>query len=449
MVTCSIRPGVRPHPEEHLPPFEGWAGRPGAGDHPFAVPEDDLEVCPDVDEERYLLLLSHPAGEDVGDDVPPDVVAHRREDEDRGRVPDRYPDPPGRGREVPADNGHVGLLDHVAGVDAHQDVGHDGVPGDHHLVDIVAVDAALVRGLRDRGVDAFDGEGLEGGKPPLPLREVHAGEDVLPAADLAVVGGADPDHIAGGEVPDVRDDRRRAEVDRDAEEASRGIALLEVDEAVRPGDQGYRRGDVPPAIPEDPGDAPDDLEGGVDLLDRRPPGLFDSPEEAGEVWRGVLERGGLERDRVLPDRGVELGRPPERLDEDLLRLDEARFGEEDLDVLVYERDAGEAVALLPLLGGEEPGQPCLVHGDLPVPNDAHALAALALPAADDVHLDPRGAGGVQDRAPAGDGHLAEAGEERDDGHISGATPSRGTPPPRLRPSGRPGLSSPSRPRSSR
>ena len=87
MRTRSIAPGAARWPQEICAPFEGGAGRRGAGEQPLAVAEHDFRIGADVDQEPQFVaeigrLGEHDAGR-VGADMAGD--AGQRIDKGAGR----------------------------------------------------------------------------------------------------------------------------------------------------------------------------------------------------------------------------------------------------------------------------------------------------------------------------------------------------------------------------
>ncbi len=183
-------------------------------------------------------------------------------------------------------------------------MGHHRVSGDHHLKDLLKVDPRGIRGRFQGFVDTLCRKLLQLGKT-APPGEVHPGEDILAARDLAVVVGRRSKDLAVNEAPDIDHDRGGPEVDGCPVEPVCGVAFVHVEQAVPPWHQGDRAGHVPPAPAEHLREVAEDLERRVDPVRGRAPTVLDPLEQAGEVRGGVVQGRGREIGLVLPDRGVE------------------------------------------------------------------------------------------------------------------------------------------------
>ena len=202
----------------------GPGGR-GGREQALDVAERDLAVRADVDEQPQALVARHARGQQARDDVAADVGAERREDVRVARA---------GARVTPKSVG------------AHQRVARGGHDERRHA-DRLGIDAeqraassSRCRRARPRrprrarrspcsqhlGDEVGERAPARGPAASAEHRRVHhrgrdAADDVGAVGLLAVEDRAHGDGRAGREVEQRRDDRRRAEVERDAEHARR------------------------------------------------------------------------------------------------------------------------------------------------------------------------------------------------------------------------------------
>ena len=188
------------------------------GEQEVAVAEDDLGVRADVDDELDDLALVGRLGQDHAGRVGADVAGDAGQDVDAGTGVDGEiqlggPDldgSVGRQRERRGAQRH--------GIDAQHEVMHDRVADDRDVEDLVAADAGVHRELGDQPVERLaDGDRHLGRPLGMHHRVAHAAHQVLAEADLRVHHAVAGEDRAVGEVREVAGDRRRADVDRDAE----------------------------------------------------------------------------------------------------------------------------------------------------------------------------------------------------------------------------------------
>ena len=188
------------------------------GKEPVTVPEDDLGIRADVDDERHGLGLVRLLGEDdsrgVGADVAGDAWQHvdpgawvgtdaelRRGEVDRGV---------GRQRERRRAERRR--------VDAQEQVMHDRVADDRELQDLGALDAGTVAQRREQPVERL----AHGGRHLARALVVHhrvrdPAHEVFAVADLRVHDPGAGEDRAVGQVGQMPGDRGRSDIDRDAE----------------------------------------------------------------------------------------------------------------------------------------------------------------------------------------------------------------------------------------
>jgi len=169
-------------------------------------------------------------------------------------------------------------------------------------------------------------------------------------------------------------------------------------------------------VPEYGRDLPHHFEGGVHLLGNRAARLLDTPEQAGEVGRGIGQGWRLEFDIIFFHGRVELNLGVHAVHEDLLLLDERALRDDNLEVTLDDRLAGKAGALCKFLVREKPPVFLAVELDFPGLDVHYALAALSLAAADHVHVDAGPLRGIENRCPAFCLDLAVTGKEGNGAH---------------------------------
>ena len=103
--------------------------------------------------------------------------------------------------------------------------------------------------------------------------------------------------------------------------------------------------------------------------------------------------------------------------EDLLFLDQRTFGDNDLEISLYGGLAGKTGAFFEFLFSKESSVFLPVELGLAGLDIDHAFATLALPAADNVHVDAGTLGGVKDGRPSGGDDLVIPGEEGYGAHL--------------------------------
>ena len=198
--------------------LEGGPGRARGGDQPLAVPEDDLGVRADVHDEADLVGEMRRLGEDhsrrVGTDVPGDAGQDVRA---RPRV-DGQPELGCVEAEPRVERERERSAAELGRVDAEEQVVHDGIPHEGDLEHVRPLDARvpaqLGRQLREAAADGTGELLLRAG---VEHHVRHAAHEVLAEADLRVHLPGRRDDLAGVEVAEMAGDRRRPDVERDAE----------------------------------------------------------------------------------------------------------------------------------------------------------------------------------------------------------------------------------------
>jgi hypothetical protein len=212
------RAGSRALAAADLGALEGGTRRRRCGEQEVAVAENDLGVRAHVDDELDRLGFVGGLGEDhagrVGPDVTRDTGQHvdtragmRPQVELRGADPHR---PVGRQRER-----RRAKRDRV---DPEHEVVHDRVADEGELEDLVAGDSGL---HRERGHEPVE-RGPDCRRHLAGALWVHhrvrdTAHEVLTEPDLGVHDAVAGENLAVGQVGEMARDRRRADVDRDAE----------------------------------------------------------------------------------------------------------------------------------------------------------------------------------------------------------------------------------------
>ncbi len=242
-------------------------------------------------------LVPRLGGEVGGDQVGRHVPAHVAGDERRAHhAPLRMHeeaqlvgtagDPGGVG--LAPQHGQLGdrLVGHLADgldVEVEEQVAHRGVGHDHRLVDLVAVDAALLVDLLETSVERAAQRLAQGAGVGALVRD--SAHHVAAAEALRVLEGAAADDGPAGEVDEPEDDGGGADVDGQAEDVLatqiEGDAVVE-DGALVGGDDGVDVGDGLAGVLQDAHAAADD--GELDIaLGRLDVGLAGEAEALGKV----------------------------------------------------------------------------------------------------------------------------------------------------------------------
>ena len=187
-----------------LRPLEGGSRRARGGKQPLAVPEDDLGVRADVDDEADLVGEMRRLGEDhsrsVGTHVPGDAGQHVRA---RPRV-DGQPELGRVEAEPRVERERERGASELGRVDPEEQVVHDGIPDERDLEHVRPLDARvpaqLGRQLREASADGTGELLLRAG---VEHHVRHAAHEVLAEADLRVHLPGRGDDIAGVEVAEV------------------------------------------------------------------------------------------------------------------------------------------------------------------------------------------------------------------------------------------------------
>ena len=203
-------------PAGDLRSLEGGPGRARGGEEPLAVPEHDLGVRADVDDQVHLVGEMRRLREDHPRGVGADVARDARQDVRTGTGVDGKPE---LGRGQPhrlVDGEREGRAAELGRVEPEQEVVHHRVPDERDLEDVRPLDPGLLRELRGElgETAAHDARQLL-----LRARVEHhvrdAAHEILAEADLRVHLARRGDDLAAPEVAEVPGDRRRADVERD------------------------------------------------------------------------------------------------------------------------------------------------------------------------------------------------------------------------------------------
>jgi hypothetical protein len=243
----------------------------------------------------------------------------------------------------------------------------------------------------------------------IPFGRVNdAGDDVLPAGNLAVVVGGLGHHLSPHQVHQPDDVAGGADVYGHCPEALQVLARQDVYQARRPlrtvpGIQFHHRRHRPLPLPQGAGEFPQDRQGCLHVAQAVAAGQF--PLEAGPVVGLVGQGRGLQGDRELAQRLVVavVGEREFYLRRALGLLDAALNPllrrDEDDDVALHQGLAGQRVSGGDVLRGEALGG---AAADRPRFHHHGAAAAPPLPAA-----------GHQDVHPGLPGRVAEQGARRE------------------------------------
>ena len=230
----------RPHAAPDRGALERRAGRGGGGEEPVAVAEHELAVRADVQEQPHPRVAVHPRGQEPGDDVAADVSAEGGEDHRPGAVVDLDPD---LGRQdlgeqpvdmmngaTPSASGSMpsAMWVMVALPARATSYTSDGLTPPSSQTACASSSSAwwASRVSRSRARSSI----------MIALMRVMTS---APNALLRVEHRLHRHRRARRQVEQRRDDRRRAEVEGDAEQAPARVARLDVDEHVVDHDRGH------------------------------------------------------------------------------------------------------------------------------------------------------------------------------------------------------------------
>ena len=152
MRTRSIAPGAARWPQEICAPFEGRAGRRGAGEQPLAIAEHDFGVGSDIDEKREFVPEIRPLGEhdagrvgaDMAGDAGQRIDERARRDVEPQLARPRFVSAVDRKRERRAAE--------FGRIEAENEMMHDRIADQGRFEDFAARDARLARRLADQRV---------------------------------------------------------------------------------------------------------------------------------------------------------------------------------------------------------------------------------------------------------------------------------------------------------
>ena len=228
--------------------FERRTGRARRRKDPLLVAEDQLRVRPDVHDGHEAVFVGQADRQHARRRIGPDVSADDREAVDAGLGMDREQAAPSRlgqaGRRsssrlhVDLGDRAVGALSNRVHVLAKEDVAHRGIAHDDDLVDRPRID----RKLLDR-VGEIAGE-----RPPEQLASVFgvvvdARHHVGSAESLRILERRVGHELAGLEVDQANDNRRRTEIHREpVDRAARFVEHLAADPVDDPAALSYHRG---------------------------------------------------------------------------------------------------------------------------------------------------------------------------------------------------------------
>ena len=198
--------------------LEGGARRARAGEQALAVAEHDFRIRADVDEERDLVALVGPLGEDHAGAVGADVARDAGQDVDARVGVHGDPERGRRQRQRLVDRERERRAAELDRIDAEHEVMHDRVADERKLEDVGRLDPGLAREFggerRERIADRL---GHLHRAARIHHRVGDAAHQVLAEADLRVHHARGGGEFAALEVAQVRGDRGGTDVHRHAE----------------------------------------------------------------------------------------------------------------------------------------------------------------------------------------------------------------------------------------
>ena len=263
-------------------------------------------------------VLMYAGPHDAGDDVPAHEAGNARE-----RIQVAVPAHLDTRAEVHGADGwdeigrrHVGSQAQVLGVDPHEQAGHGGVPGGHHVADHAALHTARPHEFVQHLVDGAHDDVLQLFAVLQALLCIHyPADDVFAEQYLPVVRGGLGHHGALPEVQELTPDRGGADVQHHRVVLFRSVARLQVDDFVAIGGVDHRGRHEPVLLAEDAGHVadPDGVHGDVG----EPELVLQTLLEPGQIVEAVSLGWWLELHAVLlhhriegppGDQGLQLGR---------------------------------------------------------------------------------------------------------------------------------------------
>ena len=438
------RAGRGPLAARDLRTLERGSRRAGGGEQSIAVPEHDLGVGPDVDQQVDDILVVRRLAQDHARGVGADVAGDQRQRvHARARV--------GADTQVASRHGERTVGDRrerrateLGRVEPEDEVVHDRIADHDELEHVVARGVCLRAEVAHQLVEApADRRGQLHLAARMHHHVAHPAHQVLAEPDLRVHRAGAREHVARVQVAQVSGHRRRAHVERHPERHV--VEPREHRRDQRAVAHRHRRG--PCAGPKrllQPGQ-----HDRIDVEPREVPIALEGGEQTLEIAAGRRERRLLHLDVVQPHDRVDVDRVGVGLLAHDLAVDLRLRGHVDHQVAADLRVASEpavgrqAVALaVPLLGLGERDQ-VVGRARQPVlrerPLHRHHLAAAADPTAPThrVEVDAERAGGVQHARAVG--HLAPPARRREDDRVRGRAhpslcgPTRAARPPRRRP----------------
>ena len=179
----------------HSGSLEGRPSRAGTRNQPGAVPQHDLTVRPDVDEQGQIASAAHIGADHAGRDISADVGGDTRQAVHRTLRVDPQPNlTGGEGSQLVdgRDEGHP--ADRRRG-DTGEQVDHRAIPGHDCLVDLLGSDRPLARRLLHQPVERINHQMLQF-LQAISLGSIDDARDhVLATGDLTVVVGRLSHHL--------------------------------------------------------------------------------------------------------------------------------------------------------------------------------------------------------------------------------------------------------------
>ena len=224
-------PTRRAHPATYAAPFEGRAGRGGAGHQPLTVADDHLAIGADIEEQANLLAVGDEGGlKQPRGDIAADIAADARREQHVGIGVHGQADlvPAQQGRTV--DRRRVGLQADIFRIEPKQEVDHGRVADDDGVVDLGRVDGVVAAKVSDQAVEVGQDQVAKLLAPLGEFGVIDPADDVQAARDLAIVFGGRAQDMVARQVGQVDGAGGRSDVDGQAEGAGGGIPRLDADD---------------------------------------------------------------------------------------------------------------------------------------------------------------------------------------------------------------------------
>jgi hypothetical protein len=207
----------RTHAVSDARALEGGSGSGRCAEETVAVAEDDFAVRAQVNEGDELITFMEAGGEDAGEEIAANESTEGGEEADGG-ITGQFPSERGGGEflEFKGDRFERAVAEGFD-VKTGEQVVHDGIPDDD---DVLELSGEILKREEEFGNElaelTADEQGQQSGLASLDGK-LDPAHDVGAVPGLGVKGGADGQDMAGGQVDQLGDYTRGAEIDHDTQ----------------------------------------------------------------------------------------------------------------------------------------------------------------------------------------------------------------------------------------